>query len=44
MRLTMVTRDMIEADLRICFFSVNGRAPRPKPNKNNDLTGKSRLT
>jgi hypothetical protein len=36
---------MIEADLRICFFSVNGRrSEAPKPNKNNDLTGKTRLT
>jgi hypothetical protein len=29
---------MIEADLRICFFSVNGRLPRPNPCKNNELT------
>jgi hypothetical protein len=25
MRLAIVTSEMIEADLRICFFSVNGR-------------------
>jgi hypothetical protein len=31
---------MIEADLSICFLSVNGRSSRPNPNKNNNLTGK----
>jgi hypothetical protein len=35
-----VTREMIEADLSICFFSVNGRHSGPNPNEHSRLTGK----
>ena len=34
----------MEADLRICVFSVKDQLAGNKPNQNNELTGKSNVT